>query len=71
MDVSAEESVKVRVWNYPVKEQYSVIVSKARDIPLANYREGIDKVQISVVFLTIDKQKAIGGFERRQLCIHS
>jgi hypothetical protein len=46
MDVSAEESVKVRVWNYPVKEQYSVIVSKARDILLANYRDGIDRVTI-------------------------
>jgi hypothetical protein len=46
MDVSAEDSPKFRVWNYPVKEQYSVIVSKARDTPIANYREGIDRVRI-------------------------
>jgi hypothetical protein len=50
MDVSAEDSVKFRVWNYPVKEQYSVIVSKAKDIPIATYRDGIDKVRISPFF---------------------
>jgi hypothetical protein len=57
MDVSAEDSVKFRVWNYPVKEQYSVIVSKARDIQLANYRDGIDRVTIRLFCLKLMKIK--------------
>jgi hypothetical protein len=49
LDADAEASVKFRVWNYPIKEQYTVMMIKINDTgKFTTFKEGIDRVSSSI-----------------------